>query len=122
MNGRWVEKNIEAVRHLRSTYRLAREDKRHRGKHIAAIVFLAAKAKRGYVFKGCPLCAANMLKGRRRVESVFLVCSKCPWVVFNGKSCLEAGFRKDSADKRIERLNAWEKRLLEMRKEFQDEL
>ena len=123
MNGRWVNRNIEAVRHLRSTYRLAKDLTVSIPWTTSSDPIVVAKSRRGYSdYKGydCPLCVVNLRKSRVRCLESRESCKNCPWMVFNNIPCYTACYGRDPVNKRIERLNDWEKRLLEMRKEFRD--
>ena len=112
MTKAWIEKNLEAVRHLRSTYRLALEIMRKKGlrlsrENIVCLTLALCKRRRlkGYTSRDCPLCA---------VDRSF--CRECPWTLFEGDTCVVKSYRCDSFLKRINRLNEWEHKLLKMRR------
>ena len=113
MTKAWIKKNLEAVRFLRSTYRLALEDIKKEDQEsfrVRTDCVNEAYLKRPYPvaepkFK-CPLCSVNDMR-----------CDKCPWTVFTEEAwCVTQKFFDDPIQSRIERLNDWEKRLLEMRR------
>ena len=131
MNAKWITENIEAVRHLRSTYRLALEELEVIERKEASLGF--TKCQRMSMIHGnlkealarayekrpgfsteyhqrdnCPLCIIN------GVDSVS--CDKCPWVVFDDNFCVTSNYHEDPFNIRLDRLNEWEKRLLEMRR------
>ena len=128
MSDEWIERNLEAIRFLRSTYRLALEElkeikkKLKFSKNQMAVMEVSNRReaikrtnKKRPIFPSnkrprddCPLCIVNGVKS--------VSCEACPWVVFNDECCVHAGYQKDSFNVRIERLNYWEKRLLEMRR------
>jgi hypothetical protein len=108
MTKRQIENNLDAVRALRSYYRLKSErfgsdvyDKKNNYFHET---FLG----------GCPLCSASAY-WRKEYEEY---CPNCLWVLFEGMQCFhEPHFEKTSLRSRIERLNRWEKKLIELRGE-----
>ena len=54
----------------------------------------------------CPLCAFDGLYGKDD-------CEACPWVVFEGGSCNELSFKRQTTAERLERLNRWKTLILE---------
>ena len=114
MTKAWIEKNLEAVRHLRSLYKLAREIKNARKRRNLPTEYSVAKAKRKrkrlqsrFIRNdhSCPLCNVN---GNN--------CGRCPWVLFEKATCLKMKYFEDGFTNRIHRMDRWEKRLLEMRR------
>ena len=112
MTKAWIEKNLEAVRHLRSTYKLAMELQNDSSDTYSTDYFIIkTMAKRPNMkFKPnngsyqCPLCTVNDT-----------LCIECPWTMFTNQSCHTCQFWKDSLLKRLKRLNEWESKLMEMR-------
>ncbi len=108
-----LERMLNAVRHLRSTYRLAKEIRdKHPSYPLSMSISWAesnkAEKNNDYAFS-CPLCreASKIRK--------FDGCNACMWKHDTGKTCLDNDYDMHLLDNRIRRLTRWEKMLVDWR-------
>jgi len=108
-----LEKMLEAIRHLRSTYRLAKDIEDMHPSYPLSMSIARAESRRAkknsdYVYS-CPLCV-EASKIRK-----FDGCNACMWKHDTGKTCSDNGYDLHLLDDRIRRLTRWEKMLVKWR-------
>ena len=59
--------------------------------------------------KRCPLCAVAL---KIRGGSYIPTCDYCLWSKFEGKTCIARSFNLDITQKRLDRLDGWDERIL----------
>lgn len=87
----WAEIMLPAVRGTRIEY--------EEGRHSASNCRLCSEARVCFDQEGLSTATG-------------VLCSRCPWMIFDKKICHLNGWDKDSFPTRIERLNKWEEKLL----------